>query len=291
VSSNLVSKVMSEKNLLCDLAKHNPFVPVSLAFFQDDSYLYTVYKLKIATTLAHLLSQSVFDEVVAQFYVANALLGLEYLHEEGLVLRNLMPESLMIDANGYLQIMDLTCAVKLDGALPRDYCGLPQYLSPEQVGGQGHSVPADYWQLGILMHEMLLGDSPFVIDQGNNSEVAIYTRISAHAFGAKGLIQADAEISGESKELIHALLHPDVDQRLGVTGRGAEAVRNHEWFVSLQFQQLRLCAMKAPFGVAGAIDAVTKKVIEAGAKSALPKNPFKDTDNKFANFHLLIEKQ
>jgi len=124
--------------------------------------------------------------------------------------------------------MDLTYAVKLDGAMPRDYCGLPQYLSPEQVSGQGHSVPADYWQLGILMHEMLLGDSPFVIDQGNNSEVAIYTRISAHQFGAKSLIRADADLSSEAKELIRALLHPDVNQRLGVTGRGAEAVRNHD---------------------------------------------------------------
>jgi hypothetical protein len=92
VSSNLVAKVMCEKNLLCELATHNAFVPTSLAFFQDDSYLYTVYKLKITTTLAALLSQSVFDEVVAQFYIANALLALEHLHDEAILLRNLMPE-------------------------------------------------------------------------------------------------------------------------------------------------------------------------------------------------------
>jgi len=134
------------------------------------------------------------------------------------------------------------------------------------------------------MHEMLLGDSPFVIDQGNNSEVAIYTRISAHEFGATGLIREDTELSSEAKELIHMLLHPDLDQRLGVTGKGPEAVRNHDWFVSFQFQQLRLASMKAPFGITGTVDAVAKKVAETGAKSALPKNIYKDDDKKFANF-------
>ena len=63
-----------------------------------------------------------------------------------------------------------------------------------------------------------------------------------------------------------------------------------QWFVSFQFEQLRLGSAKAPYGVQGFVDAAAKKVAEAGAKSALPKNPYKDADEKFASFNLL-EKQ
>ena len=101
------------------------------------------------------------------------MLALEHLHSEGLIYRNLVPENISIDMYGYVQLMDLHFAFKLDDPparcrpapeptpLPstrtltlsltptltcsgRDYSGRADYLSPEQVSGQGHSLPVDF---------------------------------------------------------------------------------------------------------------------------------------------------
>jgi len=135
------------------------------------------------------------------------VLALEHLHSEGLIYRNLVPENISIDMYGYVQLMDLHFAFKLDDApaqcrpapepapLPftltltltltptltptltcsgRDYSGRADYLSPEQVSGQGHSQPVDFWALGVLVYEMLTGSGPWITDDDNkNSDVTI----------------------------------------------------------------------------------------------------------------------
>ena len=110
----------------------------------------------------------------ARFYAGSIVLALEHLHSEGLIYRNLVPENISIDMYGYVQLMDLHFAFKLDDPPAQDYSGRADYLSPEQVSGQGHSLPVDFWALGVLVYEMLTGSGPWITGDDNaDSDVGI----------------------------------------------------------------------------------------------------------------------
>ena len=126
---------------------------------------------RVVIDMNALIERSVFSEATARFYAGSLVLALEHLHTEGVVYRNLMPENITIDQYGYVQLMDLHFAIKLDDPPARDFCGLAHYLSPEQVSGQGHSLPVDFWALGVLVYEMLFGVTPFLPEDEDMGEL------------------------------------------------------------------------------------------------------------------------
>ena len=90
------------------------------------------------------------------------MLAFEYLHECSVVYRDLKPENLMFDADGYLKVVDFGFA-KIVNAGEKTYtlCGTPDYLAPEVIQNKGHNCSADWWSFGILVYECLVGSAPF----------------------------------------------------------------------------------------------------------------------------------
>jgi len=231
----LHERIINEHALAAGLASHSSFVPLSLGFFADSSCLYSIFKVQLVADLAEMLDAVTFDESVASFYVANILLAVEHLHAEGICVRNLSPDNLYIDQFGFVQLMDLKYAVKID-VLPRDFCGLPYYLSPEQVAGQGHSFPVDLWAIGILTYEMLTKTSPWhSTAEHENNEVGFYSKITKHT---KGSLSYPTEFSSDLKDLLNDLLNPQADARIGCRGGGFEELRLHPWFGSLDMNTI-----------------------------------------------------
>lgn len=111
----------------------------------------------------------------AIFYSSCVLSGLSYLHDRSICYRDLKPENLMIDKNGYIKIIDFGFAKEV---VDKTYtlCGTPEYLAPELVIGKGHNKGVDYWALGILIYEMLVGYSPFS-DRLQNKQATICRNI------------------------------------------------------------------------------------------------------------------
>lgn len=120
----------------------------------------------------YLRSEGNFAADQAMFYCAQVTLMFEYLQTKHILYRDLKPENVLIDEDGYLKLTDFGFAKVVE---TRTYtlCGTPEYLAPEVLLNKGHGKPVDWWTLGILTYEMIAGIDPF-----NNAEpMTIYTNI------------------------------------------------------------------------------------------------------------------
>lgn len=176
-----------------------------------------------------------FDEKTARFYAASVVLAFEYMHNRDIIYRDLKPENLLLDAEGYLKITDFGFA-KIVKDHTWTLCGTPDYLAPEVVSGQGHGKAVDWWTLGILIYEMLASYPPFY----DMDPMKTYAKIM------HGSISFPKHCSKESIDLIQRLLHPKAAKRLGAVKGGARLIKKHPWFKGFDWDALINRTMKAP---------------------------------------------
>lgn len=127
--------------------------------YHDKKYLYLLMEACMAGDIWTLLQRHrLFDEPTARFMVGCVVEGLDYLHTRGIIYRDLKPENMMMDVTGYLKLVDFGFAKKLpQGSKTWTFAGTPEYLAPEIVRNRGHDRAADYWSLGVFIHELLVG--------------------------------------------------------------------------------------------------------------------------------------
>ena len=120
------------------------------------------------------------------------VLGLQFLHENQIVYRDLKLDNLLLDKDGFLKIADF--GLCKEGMGPEDrtstFCGTPEFLAPEVLTDTSYTRAVDWWGLGVLIFEMLVGESPFpgdnedeVFDSIVNEEVRYPRFLSAEAIG------------------------------------------------------------------------------------------------------------
>lgn len=131
--------------------------------FQNDLRLYFVMPfVKGGELYSHFVRNKRFPEEAVKFYAVQIVLAIGYLHEQGIVHRDLKLENILINEDGYLKIIDFGLAKMLkDQEETMTFCGTPEYLAPEVVGHKGHDKAVDWWAVGVLIYEMLIGVTPF----------------------------------------------------------------------------------------------------------------------------------
>ena len=159
-----IESLKVEKLIL--LQVQHPFIISMEQVFSSDTRIYFVMQFVQGGELfKHLSEQRRFAETRVKFYAAQIALALGYLHKSKIYYRDLKPENILIGLDGYILLADFGLA-KInedlgDGTEPNSFCGTPEYISPEMIVGSGHDHTLDWWALGVLIYEMIIGIPPF----------------------------------------------------------------------------------------------------------------------------------
>lgn len=215
--------VKNEKEILSQV--NHPFIINLYWTCHSDRFLYMLLEFVCGGELFSYLRNSVrFPNETANFFAAEIVSALEYLHKHSIIYRDLKPENLLLDRQGHIRICDFGFAKKV---YDRTWtlCGTPEYLAPEIIQGKGHHKAVDWWALGILMYEMLAGYPPFY----DENPFQIYQKILA------GKIEWPRYIDLVAKDLIRKLLVSDRTKRIGTMKNGAEDIKRHKWFKGIDW--------------------------------------------------------
>ncbi|KAL4445496.1 hypothetical protein ABPG74_004570 [Tetrahymena malaccensis] len=232
-----VEHIKTERNILVD-ADH-PFIIKLHYSFQNERKLFFVLDYCQGGELFNLLCKyKRFNEQDTKFYCAQIVLALEYLHEKDIIYRDLKPENVLIDRQGYLKITDFGLSKRNSkDQKNQSICGTPEYLAPEVLAKVGHGKPVDWWTLGCLMYELLTGFPPFYTEDRKS----LFEQIKNCPYPN---LPKEIVISRECQDIISRLLQKDPNQRLGV--HGAQEVKQHPFFRDINWQGIIRKEVKAP---------------------------------------------
>lgn len=189
---------------LLQLINH-PFIVKLHSYFQDELRMYILLEFVAGGELyAHLLRSTTFPNHQAMFYSAQATLALEYLHAMDVVYRGLRPENVLLDRDGNIKFVDFGFA-KVVPKQTYTLCGAPDYVAPEVLLDLGYGKSVDWWALGVLTYEMLVGHPPFF----DSTPFGTYEKIM------RGKVDLPRLLDTKVKRLIRGLLDVDRTKRLG----------------------------------------------------------------------------
>lgn len=219
-------RIGTERRVLQEYAVH-PFIARMHFAFQNDRQLFFVLDFCAGGDLYfHLtkLKQSRFkhfSEEAAQFYIAELVLALEHLHNQGVVYRDLKLENVMLDETGHVKLVDFGLSkehVKVPCDEPLSPCGSILYMAPEMLNMTG-GTSVDWWTLGILAHEMLTGHSPWRVETQN----AVLRELKAST-----PVKLSRSLSPRAASFVGGLVIRSPRKRLGT--RSASEIKNHPFF-------------------------------------------------------------
>jgi tRNA A-37 threonylcarbamoyl transferase component Bud32 len=235
---NQVTHTLLEKNILQNL-NYQFLVGMDFCFQTQERIYFAMNFIRGGELFSHLYKCKYFPEEKAKFYSAIVGLALEYLHTHGIVYRDIKPDNILIDEDGYLKLADFRMSKMLkDQEKDFSLCGTPEYFAPEIITREGHNKSADWWSYGILLYEMLYGIPPFY---SKNTE-KMFELITK----AKLKFPQKIEVSDDAKDLIKNLLVKNQDLRLGCEG-GFEEIKKHSFFKGFDFKALEEKKLEAPF--------------------------------------------
>ena len=248
ISEGISDNVLVERNIL--LEGQCEFI-LTLSFcFQTPERVYFVTPFINGGDLFHKLKNEIFfKENLVQFYAAQVAIALQHLHDLGIAYRDLKPENILINEDGYIKLCDFGSSVVIHGTEKENtFAGSPEYAAPEVITHEGHTFMCDWWSFGILIYELLYGNTPFY----NVDKNRMYDLINTGSISFPKFIQIEGEnkprsykVSDDAKNLITKLLEKDPGTRLG--RKGLKEIKKHSFFSGINFDDLPKKKHKAPF--------------------------------------------
>jgi len=195
--------------------------------FQTPDKLYLVMDfINGGELFYHLQSERRFSPERSRFYAAEIVLGLEHLHKNGIIYRDLKPENLLLDASGHIKMTDF--GLSKEGLANADrtntFCGTPEYLAPEVLDGKDYNKAVDWWSLGTLIYEMLTGLPPFYdedVQKMYNLKMTAELTIPDY-------------VEDKAKDIMRKFLDRNPASRM----QDPEAIKGHPYFKGIEWDKL-----------------------------------------------------
>lgn len=213
VDTHQQEHILSEKRVM--MRMNHPFLIRLYQTFKDKNTLYFVLEPVMGGELFSLLRRRrLFKETTAQFYAGAVISAFGYMHSRDTVYRDLKPENLLLDEQGFIKITDFGFAKRIGNGKTWTLCGTPDYLAPEIVSGRGHGKGVDWWTVGVLIYEMIASYTPFY----HQNQLKMYDKI------VRGKYKFPSHFSRSAKQIVAELLEHKPTKRLGVIAGGNEKI-------------------------------------------------------------------
>ena len=251
LEKNQIIHIRSEQQFMSKVK--SPWIVDLKASFQEDDYLYLIMEFCQGGDFMNLLiKKDILTEEEARFYTAELILAVESIHKLDCIHRDIKPDNILIDKNGHIKLSDFGLA-KISEKLvqPQNFknnknrpthqknyscVGTAYYVAPEVLKKTGYSEDIDWWSVGVILFEMLVGYAPFCSEKTKD---VCYKVLNWKEFLK---IPDDVIISPEAEDLIAKMVN-DSDKRLGKNG--VDEIKAHPFFKKIDWNNIR--NTKAPF--------------------------------------------
>ncbi|XP_045061187.1 serine/threonine-protein kinase N1-like isoform X2 [Coregonus clupeaformis] len=240
VARDEVESLMCEKRIFETVnVSHHPFLVNLFACFQTPEHVCFVMEYTAGGDLMMHIHADVFTEPRAVFYSACVVLGLQFLHDHKIVYRDLKLDNLLLDIDGYVKIADFGLCKEGMGYGDRTstFCGTPEFLAPEVLTDTSYTRAVDWWGLGVLIYEMLVGESPF---PGDDEEEVFDSIVNDE-------VRYPRFLSTEAIAIMRRLLRRNPERRLGSGEKDAEEIKKQPFFRGLDWEALLQRKLPPPF--------------------------------------------
>ena len=239
IDKKSIESILCEKEILSSI--HHSFIVNLIYSFQDHDNLYIVMNLFSGGNLRyHLSIKRHFNEEQTKFLISSILIGLEYIHSQNILFRDLKPENLVFDNKGYLLITDFGIAKRYTINNKKDTSGTVGYLAPEVLCNVNHGFSIDYYSVGITTYELIFGHRPYLGKSKHEIKQLILTR-QAH-------VDYDELPDGFKEDVcdfINNLIQRKPKNRLGKNG--IKEVIEHSWFNGFDWNEMKKKKKLAPY--------------------------------------------
>lgn len=240
VTRDEVDSLMSEKRIFEMInASRHPFLVNLFGCFQTDEHVCFVMEYLPGGDLMIHIHNDPFTEEQTRFYSACVVLALEFLHQNKIIYRDLKLDNILLDRDGYVKMTDFGLCKEGMGHGDRTstFCGTPEFLAPEVLTDDNYTRAVDWWGLGVLIYEMLVGESPF---PGEDEEEVFDSIVNDD-------IQYPASIPLTAVVTLQKLLKRNPLKRLGSGERDANEIKGEKFFETLDWDALLLKKLPPPF--------------------------------------------
>ncbi|EER07966.1 cGMP-dependent protein kinase, putative [Perkinsus marinus ATCC 50983] len=224
-----------ERKILLQL--YHPCIVQFVKTFQDEKNVYFLTEFLGGGDLFNAIREiGNLSEFQARYYSASIILAIEYLHEKGIMYRDLKPENLLLDFDGCVKLVDFGCCKQAS----RSYTlmGTPEYIAPEVILGRSYTDCIDWWSTGVCMYEFICGPLPFGGD--TDDQLELFRQIIEAPLRFPSWLRDQ-----NAKSIITGLMQKNPEERLGGGVSGAKEIKRHPYFKKFDFDGLLSRSVKS----------------------------------------------
>ncbi|XP_062128793.1 cGMP-dependent protein kinase 1 isoform X2 [Drosophila sulfurigaster albostrigata] len=239
IKQDQIEHVYNEKNVMIK-CRNSPFIVQLYRTYRNEKYVYFLMEACMGGDVWTVMSKRQhFDDKTAKFIAGCVVEAFDFLHSHHFIYRDLKPENLMLTSDGYCKLVDFGFAKYVrPNEKTNTFAGTPEYVAPEIILDRGHDRAVDYWALGILIFELLVGKTPF---RGIN-QIKIYQNI----LSGIDVIHMPSRIPKFAQHLIRHLCKQLPAERLGYQRKGIADIKRHNWFENLDWVRLKQKQLPSP---------------------------------------------